>query len=197
MAVDHQHGLASDVQQALLEADWPHLLKKGLVYTATRIFHFGGMWFLKARRDEYVQEAAKLILEGQRQFDPERQTLFQCLAGVIDSLISHDIEKVVRRGYHFSLVQGPDDDLLPGEISEEQLAGLDDFENEVLLRDQRDKFIASIDDEELRRYAQMRADGAYDNAEEFAKALQTTVENIRNMDRRLRRRRAQWSNRTF
>lgn len=197
MPVDEDHGITYDIQLLVRDTDWTRLTKQLLLYSAARIFHFGGVAAtLRSRTEDYVQEAVKLILDGTRHFDPSERTLFGALSGVIDSLISHDLEKSVRRGVHLSLVQADGDNLIAGEMLEEHLAAKDDFEAEIVLRDQFEAFLASLhDDAELQRYARLRAANTCVTADEYAALMRMPVENVRNMDRRLRRRRLNWSTR--
>jgi len=181
-----------DLQKLFLRIDWEMMTKKLLLYGRYRVTRFGGAASLRQNIQDYVHDAVRLLFDGTRQFDGDDEELFGFLCGVIDSLISHDMEKSRRRGRHLSLAWSRGDDETQEEIREDQLPSADDVESDVTLRDRFMAFLASIEDKQLARYALVRAGDDGSSAEQYASALNTTVEDVRNMDRRLRRRRAQW-----
>jgi hypothetical protein len=178
---------------ALLRAiEWDPLVRKLLAYASFRISRFGGAAYLRQKIEDYVQEAVKLMLDGTRHFEFNEQALFAFLCGVVDSLVSHDAEKARRRGTHLSIIAAPSNDDAKGETYEDRIASAADIEGDVVLRDQLDTFVTSLPDGRIRTYTRMRASESCATAEEYASAMNTTVEEVRNMDRRLRRRRVRW-----
>jgi len=182
----------ADLRALLMTIDWDVMTPKLLAYASYRIARFGGGAAIRQKISDYVQEAIKLLFEGTRRFEGDEEALFRFLCGVVDSLISHDMDKTRRRGKHLSLAHSRSDDAAQDEIYADLLTSPDDPEEDLVLRNRFGAFLSSLENRGLRRYALQRAadDGA--TSEELADALSTSVEDIRNMDRRLRRRRAQW-----
>jgi RNA polymerase sigma factor (sigma-70 family) len=182
----------ADLRALLQKIDWDLTTRKLLAYGSYRVTKFGGAPSLRQTIQDYVQEAIERLFDGTRQFQGDEEALFRFLCGVVDSLMSHDLEKARRRGKHLSLAYSRSEEETQGEIREDRLASSDDLEGDAVLRNRFDAFLSSLDDRRLKKYALMRAadDGA--TTEEHAEALCTSVEDVRNMDRRLRRRRAQW-----
>jgi hypothetical protein len=178
----------------LKATDWNDIVKRLLGYARYRLSRHGtaGNRFCN-KPDDYVQEAVKLYLDGVRRFSPTPETtLFAFLCGVVDSLISHDAEKTERRGYQIALSSDDPDDA-GFDFLETRLASPENFEENIVLQNEYERFLKLLDPD-LREYVRLRVDEeAMPTAEEFAATLRTSVSEIRNMDRRLRRRRNQWN----
>ncbi|MEA2328430.1 MAG: hypothetical protein QOE68_3389 [Thermoanaerobaculia bacterium] len=173
------------------ETNWTVLTKRLTAHTHFRLARHGSLAnrYLN-RAEDYVQEAVIRLMDGTRQLaDGSEKHLFWFLCGVIDSLVSHDAEKARRRG--IQLLITTEDNNLPDEVEEEHLSSSEDFERRIILRNELAHFMASLEPD-LEQYVRLRAAGKYETAEEYAMALNTTVSDIRNMDRRLKRRRRQW-----
>lgn len=188
MPVEHEEVVRTLLTLARI-IDWELFTKKLLAYTRYSVMTYGGAVFLRERISDYVQESIRLVLDGTRRVEAnDEKEFFIKLCGVIDSLVSHDLEKAVRRGLHLQLVLDEPADDARDVIYESSLPSPDDFECDVILRNRVDRFIGKLEGHELQAYARMRANDLHGSAEEYAIALHTTVENVRNMDRRLRRR---------
>lgn len=173
------------------ETNWSILTKRLLAYARYRLSRHGSFASRYTNRaEDYVQEAAIRLMEGTRQFEEgTRQNLFHFLCGVIDSLVSHDAEKAGR--LHLQTLVCGEYTSSPNEIEEEHLSSDEDFEDRIIARNELERFMASLEPD-LQEYVRLRAAGNLKTAEDFATTLRTTVSDIRNRDRRLRRRRNQW-----
>jgi hypothetical protein len=188
---DESHEV-SDLEALLLAIDWEDLTERLLAYGLKRASRYHGTAYVRQKVKDYVQEAVKRMLDGTRHFESSEEALFGFLCGVIDSLMSHDAETMRRRGAHLSLVPSPASDDATDGIYEDRLASPEDLESDIILRNRLRAFISSLDDRELETYIVMRACDACTTTEEYAAAMIRTVEEVRNMDRRVRRRRQQW-----
>lgn len=173
-----------------VETAWEPMTKRLLAFAATRLSRHGSYAFRYANRaEDYVQDAVARYLEGTRHsVAKDEQELYFFLCGVISSLINHDAEKAGRRGVHTPITV---DDPESGEPQEIPLPSGENFETDIIAKEELEHFLASLDPD-LEQYVRLRAADAGDTAEDYASALGTTVAEIRNMDRRLRRRRDQW-----
>jgi hypothetical protein len=197
-AIDQAPVLAStnervfSLSDLLVYLDWDPFVRRWLGYARARLWRHGsaaGRYELQA--GDCVQEAIRLTIEGRRRFDSgTERAFFSFICDVIDSLISHDAEKT-KRHPTIRTVSSDSDEPQFGELNEGYLAAPDDTEREFLFRDALDRFLASLESD-LAAYARMRAEEVFSTAEEYAYALNTSVNEVRNMDRRLRRRREQW-----
>lgn len=189
---DHDHGQARD-EQALAERiskeDWELLSKRLLNYAAYSLSRYGAL----ARRfcssaEDYVQRAVILVLTGKRNF-PVSTTVstFGFLCGVVDSLVSHDAEKAGRRKMDLTIGSDDGEDAPADQISEDRLPSATDFEAEIVYWDGVESF-ARIVGPRLGAYVRLIALDEFSTAQEYADALGTTVANIRNMDKQLKRR---------
>jgi DNA-directed RNA polymerase specialized sigma24 family protein len=180
--------------QIIESTDWVKTTKRLLAYSRFRLFRHGtlaGRYCNKA--EDYVQEAVMLFMDGTRRFPcGSGKTLFGFLCSVVDSLISHDGEKTLRRGREMFLGGDQGEDAERDEYTEEHLSANDDFEERIIADDELERFLASLAPD-LVQYVRLRASMQLMTAEECAEALGTTVSEIRNMDKRLRRRRSQWN----
>jgi hypothetical protein len=178
--------MTDGVEDIAKTIDWEDLTRRLVAYAHWRLVRYGGAARFYDEPGDYVQEAVRLFLSGRRQYDP-KLSLFVFFCGVLNSLISHDSDRVRReRGAQYDGVAPTDEDDL-----DEQLPSGHDFEADFLSRDELQRFIATLETD-LAAYANKRAEGTWSTAEEFAVALGTTIDQIRNMDRRLRRRRQEW-----
>jgi hypothetical protein len=134
---------------------------------------------------DYFNEAIMLIMDLRRIFDFEGTKSFeQFVESVIDSLVSHDLEKAAR------LVQIVD----RGDVEEgEALGGFD--AGRLVATERTDEVIDRIDAEkrdaklppELQQYRKLRRSGQCRTAKEFAVQMGIKVSDIRNIERRLAR----------
>lgn len=175
-----------DLARTIESIDWAAMTARLLAFTAYRLARYGAFRARLGKTPaDYVQEAVKLLLTGQRHFPRDANlSVFSFLCGIISSLASHDAERASRlslTGLNFA----GDEDLL-GE--EEPLDDID-IEREVVARDESEHFILSLD-ADLQAYVRLRLSGDYRTAHEYARALNISVAELRNLDRRLRRRRA-------
>jgi len=181
-----------DLETLLRAIDCEDLTERLLAYGLKRASRYRCAAYVRQKVEDYVQEAVKRMLDGTRHFELSEEGLFGFLCGVIDSLMSHDAERTRRRGAHLSLVPAfASDDETDG-IREDWLASPEDLESDVILRNRLRTFVASLEDRQLETYTLMRACDACTTTEEYAMAMGMTVEDVRNMDRRVRRRRPQW-----
>lgn len=174
-------------------ADWDDLTKRLLAYASWRLTRFTSAKRAGCTADDYVQQAVTLLLTGQRRFPADGDVqLFSFLCGVIDSLTSHAAEKIRRRtkngAAEVAIVSEENDDTALDGIGEEHLGAPAHFEAELIARDCFERFARSLEPR-LAAYVRLRISGRYGTAEEYAKALSTTVPEIRNLDRQLWRRR--------
>jgi len=170
--------------ELLANTDWDDLTPRLLAYAAYRLRRYGRF---KERLSEtaadFVQHAIMLALTGKRRFPAERGiSLFVFLCVVIDSLMSHDAERAGR--VTFLSTDVADDETI--DPSERPTLPSYEIEREIEARDEAEQFISSLD-EDLRAYVRLRVYGDYTSAAEYARALNTTVAQIRTFDRRLRR----------
>jgi DNA-directed RNA polymerase specialized sigma24 family protein len=174
------------------ELDWEAWTRRWTAYARKRQCRHGSAAarFLSQPGD-CVQDAIHLILEGRRRFESGTLTaFFAFVCGVIDSLISHEASRA--RRYRAVALVGDTDEPMPGEIFEGMLVAPGSSESELLFLDDLEEFIKTLEID-LATYARLRACDSYSPSEEYAEALSVPVSEIRNMDRRLRRRRIQWS----
>jgi hypothetical protein len=181
--------------ELLERIDWEEITVRLIGYARFRLSRHGSAAARYALQPEdCVQESIRRLLDETRNFDRGTESdLFRVISGIIDSLISHEGEKSRRRGRHFSIRSDGQESLAPDEIREGVLDDPRDPVVELEVRDDLKRFVASLDSE-LAFYYQFRADAPDLSAEERAPALGTTVQDIRNKDRRLKRHRAHWLN---
>ena len=182
---DYEDGFRAIVRKT----DWEEMISRLIAHTvkrhSTRTSRHG------RTAEDYVEDAIAAMLAHQRYFPYVRVTLFVFLCGTIRSLYAHEAEKMTAEGAHLTIVQKPFDEVSPTEWNEENLiAPSGDDEQAALLR-ARD-FLLRIGNPDLRRYAELRAVGAYDTAADYAHALGIPEQTIRNWDRQLKRMRNRW-----
>ncbi|HEX7830367.1 MAG TPA: hypothetical protein VF787_11965, partial [Thermoanaerobaculia bacterium] len=170
-------------------ADWSDLTPRLLAYTRMRLSRHGVAALGYGREpSDYVQQAVVLFLEGTRTPSGNR-TLFEFLCGVVNSLISHEAEKSRMRGPHYAINIGVED--AASGISEDRLPSTESFESGWLANDEMERFLQSIEPD-LALYARLRMAKPGATADEYARDLGVPVAEVRNMDKRLKRRREQW-----
>lgn len=169
---------------------WSLVTKRLLGFAEVRLHRHGPYARRYTNRaEDYVQEAVVRLMDGTRHVSAgDENDLYRGLCSIVDSLISHDAEKANRRGTHMLITN---DEASRDEVVEEHLSSGEDFETQIIMRNEFEHFMASLEPD-LEQYVRLRAAGEYETAEEYAAALGTTVTQIRNMDRRLRRRRDRW-----
>ena len=179
--------------ELLARIDWDECATRLLGYARAKVWRHGtaGAGF-SLQPPDLVQEAMAGWLDGRRKF--ECGTASECyrfLCGVIDSLVSHEREKTVRRGYRRSISKDGGDDKENDEMTEGSLRAEGDFEHDFLFRDNLERFIESLHGR-LAAYARFVADYPDLSAEQRAEALEITLKDVRNLDRRLHRAGRQW-----
>jgi DNA-directed RNA polymerase specialized sigma24 family protein len=184
----------SDVCEILsnpqLVDDWTkRLIRIAAAFLARRTFR-GGWHELPGGApgaEDYVQEAFRRVLSGQREFRPDIP-LFDILAGTLRSLIGHDGENPENRAVHDFFTSGDDGfdeawvaDPQSGGSVEEILEAHDLFEN--FRKDLPPHLQSCVD---------VCISDDFQTAEDRANALGVSVGDVRNMDKALRRRRQAW-----
>lgn len=178
-----------DVESIVRDTDWNETPRRLIAYSGRSLSSF--YRFSLGRPEDYAQEAIKLVLAETRHL-PADKPVFHGLCGVVDSLIVHDFEKTQRRGPQIPIGTLPDDQESTG-ISEERLAsGGDDGVATLELHEHLQHFLDLLEPE-LRVYALARIADEEKTAEEHARALGVSVPDIRNLQKRLVRRREQWN----
>lgn len=179
---------------ALVDAtDWTDAVKRLIAYASFRLLRFPSAKRAGQGPDDFAQQAITLVLKKQRRLDLSGDiSLFAQLCSICDSLISHAGEKARRRidgGMAEVPIAADDEEDAPADhVSEDRLGAPADFEIELIARDRFECFARALEPK-LAAYVRLRVTGRYATAEEYAKALSTTVKEIRNLDRQLWRRR--------
>lgn len=173
--------------------DWDPSVRRWVAYASHRLSRHGSASArYEKQAHDCVQEAICLTLAGDRHFEcGTRHDFFAFICGVIDSLISHDGEKARRHGVVVSITSNDKEEGRTNELNEECIPSHEDPEHDVLFRVDLQRFLDSLESD-LAGYARLRAEKDGATAEDYARLLGVSVEDIRNMDRRLRRRRQQW-----
>lgn len=175
------------VERLIAETQWAELTTRLLGYTQSHVKRYRSFDpSIGDRASDYVQEAIARFLDGTRIYDGKKP-LFNWFCSQIDSLTSHDREKANRRGREVAIDQPAGQAASESPSANDWLASGEDLEQAIIARDELEHFLSTLDPD-LRRYVLLRIHGAM-TAEECAAAMGTTVERIRNFDRRLRRRR--------
>jgi len=173
--------------------DWDEYTPRLLGYANWKIWRHGAAaarYELQAQ--DLVQEAITSWFEERRTFDAgTERAFFAFLCSVVDSLLSHDREKTIRRGRQLSISKDGGDDATIDEVSEGRIRTEEDFERDFLFRDNLERFIESLEPD-LAAYAKALAEVPDSSAEERALAMRITVADVRNFDRRLHRWARQW-----
>lgn len=188
----HSEHDSASFERIVAETSWGELSARLLGYARYRLSRYRGVDpTIGDRAADYVQEAIARFLDRTRSYDGKKP-LFHWFCSQIDSLTSHDREKAMRRGPEIAIDQLGDENTSERSSSDDWAASADDLEQAIIARDELEHFVSSLDPD-LRRYVLLRVHGAQMTAEEYAVAMGTTVERIRNFDRRLRRRRQLWA----
>jgi DNA-directed RNA polymerase specialized sigma24 family protein len=173
--------------------DWYATTTRLMGYANSKIWRHGAAAARYAlQAPDLVQEAITSWLEERRIFDAGTESaFFGFLCGVVDSLLSHDKEKTIRRGRQLSISKDGGDETTIDEVSEGRIRAKGDFERDFLFRDNLERFIDSLEPD-LATYARALVQAPDSSAEERALALNITVADVRNFDRRLHRWARQW-----
>lgn len=181
---------ARDIEQVIRETNWDEMMRRLIVYSSRVVAPFGKYAGRIERPEDYAVEAIRRYLQRVRQLRVvDDRSLFYGLCGVVDSLVSHDVDRLARRGVHLPIDTGDAED---DTIAEDHLLANDSGVMSFELSEHLEHFLNSLDPE-LRAYALARLADEGKTAEEHAAALGVSVAVIRNLDKRLRRRRATWS----
>jgi hypothetical protein len=193
---DHHHddqAYEQALAAAVAAANWNDLVKRLIAYSSFRLLRFTSARRSGLGPDDFADEAITLVLNKTRRLNFEGDaTLFSQLCSICDSLISHQAEKARRRinggMAEVPIVTEADGDAPDDRVTEEHLGAPATFEPELIARDRFECFARSLEPR-LAAYVRLRVTGSYATAEEYANALSTTVQEIRNLDRQLWRRR--------
>lgn len=173
------------------EPEFEWMVRRLAAYTAHRLERHGRARLAMDEPLDFVHEAIRLVLDGSRHVAAaDDRAIFRALAGIVDSLTIHAREKLERRGRRLSIAT-PGAEPHEGELGEDQLAHLDPVEDETIARETLDHFVKKLDPQ-LRRYVRTRVEHDDFTAEDHARQLNVEVSDIRNLDRRLNRRRPFW-----
>ena len=180
-------------EELIARFDWDGQIPRLIAYGRWRHSRHGAA---AARYDlqpaDCAQEAVKLFLDGTRMFEGGTESeLFRFLCSVIDSLISHDGAKTRRRGKQLWIRWDGSDEPAADAVNESELAVTDGSFALLLLRDDLQHFLNFLEPD-LAAYVRLRMKHPQLTAMERAAVLGTAVEDIWNIDRRLKRRRTQW-----
>jgi hypothetical protein len=176
-----------NVVEALHPDELTELLKRTHEYAKVVLRRHG----LRASRyaftsEEFVDEAITLALRGNRVY-PDGLGPYTFLAGIVRSLIDRESDRFERQ--HVSIVE---EDSESHGIRE--LRSPEDLEAEMVAHDLREQFVRTLEPD-LKVYVELCIEESGSTAEELARRLGTTVQHIRNLHRKLARRRAQWNSR--
>jgi DNA-directed RNA polymerase specialized sigma24 family protein len=173
----------------LQEVDWSDMVPRLLLYTAYRLRRMGRspheLSPTGKTAEDYVLSAVEALFSGARRYDPERTSLFAFLCGVISSELSHEFQSQESRSLSRSISLDSED--------APDVAARDNLEQRAIIADSVEKFIRYLgDDPALQGYVRGRMQYPDATAEELATALRIGVDDMRNLDRRLRRRQLKW-----
>jgi DNA-directed RNA polymerase specialized sigma24 family protein len=135
---------------------------------------------------DYVVRAVILIFDGVRHCSGEVSSV-SFVFGVIASLILNDSRRLEARTPHSFITTSASDE---GEIGEDAVA-VSSSEEEIIARDLTVEFIRRLP-EALQRYVRLLAGGGPQSSQDCATALGVSIDEIRNMNKRLRRLRPLW-----
>ncbi len=138
--------------------------------------------------EEFVGEAITRALRGERIYREDLPP-FIWVAGIVRSLISHEAKRLEHTGRHISI--DADDEESNGL---HELPSPEDLEAKAVAKDLAVQFVKDLDPE-LRDYVRVCVEESGSTAEELAEKIGTSVQHVRNLDRKLARRRAQWNSR--
>jgi hypothetical protein len=185
------HDYRRQVAELVRGEDWKDVSRRVLSYAADR--HGKDVKRHGKSYEDYYQDAFWQLVTFQRQypFGNPKVTVPGFLCRVVDSLISHDIEKNSREGAPLSIVSKFDADS-KGTFSEELLPAAPSDDGAAVAAERKvAAFTASLPPD-LAGYVELRMDRPFAKAKEYAAALKTTVAKIRAKDKRLRRRGKDW-----
>ncbi|HEX2836234.1 MAG TPA: hypothetical protein VHW00_24735 [Thermoanaerobaculia bacterium] len=133
---------------------------------------------------ELLAEAVVRVMSGDRHYDGTTD-LFSFLCSVINSLLWHETTRAANSHAHMTIAADGDEPGT-GAISERYFGVIDDAVEKFLMRDSLEHLTERLEPD-LQAYIHIRLNGGYDTEEERAAAMQTTVEDLRNRIRRIRR----------
>jgi DNA-directed RNA polymerase specialized sigma24 family protein len=184
---ESDHGSRPVQNPTTLFDNLPHDFWKRLMAFARRRRARHG---LRANRllspEELVSEAVVRVLSGDRHYD-ESKPLFEFMCSVVDSLLSHSATSAVNRHTHLTLDNQDGDESCKGVINEEHVQSANDFESRLMTRDLVERLMKTLDPK-AKQYLAIRLDERYTTDAERAVALNTTVDDINNRIRRIKRR---------
>lgn len=177
----------------LSRTDWDEVVTRLVGYASRRVRRHGvaaGDYDLQP--GDLAQEAIALWLSGKRIFEQgSEHEFFGFFCSVIDSLLSHDREKTIRRGRRQSIGAMAGDQEGSGVIGEGSIAAKLDFERDLILRNAIERFIGSLE-ADLAPYARLVYEFPDASAEDRARMLGMSIDEIRNFHRRLHRWAKRW-----
>jgi DNA-directed RNA polymerase specialized sigma24 family protein len=191
---DHHHDdlefLAGEreLSQLVAETNWDEQTPKHVLH-ATYVLRRHGPNATRygwTPRD-YVQEAIVRMLDGQRRYPAGTGLpLSTFINGIIDSLISHTGDRLEHSKEHVA-ANGEEG---PGQLQQPDRG--DSPEETIIARNKLDRFAATLEPQ-LRRLVEVLATDPRATAKECAKALGTSVADVLNMKKVLKRRKFRWN----
>ncbi len=145
--------------------------------------------------EDYPNEAVLRTMDGRRKFDFDGdKTLMQHYQSVIDSLVSHDLEKAAR---HVPLAdRGDAEDGEPlGGYDSSRLVASGHTAQEVIEKVDAERHDEKLSPEE-RTYKELRRSGLCKTAKDFARHMSIPEKKVRNIERRLARRKRKRNDQT-
>jgi hypothetical protein len=186
------HATFTSVEDILRNTDWDDITCRLVAYANWRASFYGkASGAYRSRAEDYAQEAIKLFVEGRRHYEPSPAvSFFRFLCGVVESLMSHDAEKTSRRPRTIRIATAADNESASNYFDAAYLRSPEDVERRIISGDELEHLLDWLEPD-LRAYAQVRMEFE-GTAAEYARALNTSEREIRNMDKRLKRRRNEW-----
>jgi hypothetical protein len=174
-----------EVTRIVTTANWDDVSRRVLAYTAAK--HGSDATRSGKTPADRLNHAVMILLERRHHFPHYRNvSLVAFLCSTIDGIVSHDAEKVRKRGTPLRIVTERIEGV--GECSEEELPAVVEEPRDVIAEKQSERFIAALEPQ-LQAYVRLRQAEPGWTTKQYAEMLGTSVEQIRNWDRKLRRRR--------
>lgn len=181
------------VAEMIRDADWDDVTGRVLIYAATK--HGTNVKRHGRSVEDYYQEAFRQLVTFRRHYPYYRDeglTLTAWLCEVMNSLISHDAEKNAREGTPVSIVRKLNTEWGAHECSENHLPAVPSDQHAAEVAETKAAVFTAALPSDLAAYAEERMDHPEASTKERAAVLGTTVEQVRAMDKRLRRRLRLW-----
>ncbi|HET8797290.1 MAG TPA: hypothetical protein VFO89_06375 [Thermoanaerobaculia bacterium] len=184
---DHHDELRPD-QSTLFENQTDEFWERLLAFAERRRQRHGNRAARLESANGLLNEAVTRVLSGTRLYDGRDPFDFMC--SVIDSVLSHDATRAGNRHPHLAIARQRDDDRDSSVFDVERRPlpqSGDEFETRILRRERIERFASELAPD-LQEYVRVYLDDRYTTDEERAAVIGTTVEDLRNRMRRLKRR---------